>query len=312
MVLHALNCLKNEIEPSWQIIIGSSEESEWIDMQEFLAENPVLPKFSVTIDGDGVQNGCRGCLNLLLKFKRQTSTRTITDFYVPNGMENTVPERAVAIVNSQQIYGFGKEVHSSFPEEGHSAVTNLARIIKASRKSAYNEFKNMFDLLCELDNSCDGMSIGFKDISEFGSYTSVSVTNAFMNFDEITINLNIRLGLGISKREVEEVIKKIALKYDCTFEISRITMSSYLDVNSIEVQKMCEAYEEVIGRKPNVSIAKGLGYNAALPNCAIFGPRFDFQDDDEEDTCHQADEFRSIENIFKFYEILKIFLKKIL
>ena len=75
---------------------------------------------------------------------------------------------------------------------------------------------------------------------------------------------------------------------------------------------MSDAYNEVLNTKPNITIAKGLGYNAALPNCAILGPRFDVNDDDEPDSCHQADESRSLENLFKFYEILKKFLRKVL
>ena len=101
-------------------------------------------------------------------------------------------------------------------------------------------------------------------------------------------------------------------KYGCDVQVTECIEPSLICSNQKEFVAMCSAYERVIGKKPNVSIAKGIGYNAALPNCAIFGPRFDIEHDDEPDTCHMADECRSIGNFLKFYEVLKIFLKEVL
>ena len=72
---------------------------------------------------------------------------------------------------------------------------------------------------------------------------------------------------------------------------------------------MLEAYEQVMGKSTISTIAMGVGYNAALPNCAIFGPRYSLGDD-EEDTCHSADENRKVEDLFKFLEILEAFIGK--
>ena len=70
LAMYAMLEMKNQIKPSWQIIVGSSEEGKWTDMKEYLEEGLELPKFQITIDGDGVQNGCRGYMDLELKFQR--------------------------------------------------------------------------------------------------------------------------------------------------------------------------------------------------------------------------------------------------
>lgn len=311
--MHALYNLRKEIGDSWQIIVGSSEEDEWIDMEEFLKENPVLPKFLVTIDGDGVLNGCRGYADLLLNFKRETNTRHITDFFVPNGMKNTVPAKAYAKIDGNLVLGMGKEVHSSIPEQGRSAITDLAKNTKNNLEQVYLEYSKMFDFLYELHTVCNESVIGLPVLTnEFRIGTSVSATTACMKEETIQINLNVRIGPGRTQADVDTAISYLRSRYGCDVELQKCIMPSYVDPNQKEFLAMCDAYNEVIGRKPIITIAKGLGYNAALPNCAIFGPRFDVQDDSEPDTCHQADESRSLENLFKFYDILKKFLKKVL
>lgn len=312
--MYAMYYLREKIENSWQIIIGSSEEDEWIDMEEFLKEDPILPKFLVTIDGDGVLNGCRGYTDLLLKFKRETNdSKHITNFFVPNGMKNTVPAKALAEIDGNLITGYGKEVHSSIPEQGRSAITDLSQNIKKHLRKAYVEYSHMFDLLTELYYNCNETVIGLPILlnsQEIG--TSVSVTTAAMKGEIIEINLNVRLGPGRTIQDIKTAITYLSSKYYCEVESLKMILPSYINSNQKEFQAMSKAYEEVLNSKPAITIAKGLGYNAALPNCAIFGPRFDVKDDDESDTCHQADENRSIENLFKFYEMLKKFLKKVL
>jgi hypothetical protein len=93
---------------------------------------------------------------------------------------------------------------------------------------------------------------------------------------------------------------------------SSVGGSVYLGINDSEEnwrEITVEEYEEVMEKSTVSTIAMGVGYNAALPNCAIFGPRYAIGDD-EEDTCHSADENRKVEDLFKFLEILKVFVEK--
>lgn len=313
LAIYAMYELQGKIKNSWQIIIGSSEEDEWVDMEAFLSENPILPKFLVTIDGDGVLNGCRGYTDLVLKFKRENNSCYLTNFFVPNGVKNTVPAKAIAKTHGFVIEGYGKKVHSSIPEQGINALTELAQNIKKHIPEIYQEYTHMFDFLSRLHNTYNETVLGLPlQTDEHNIGTSVSATTAQMEGDTIWINLNIRIGPGKTEKDIEKAIHYLSSQYKCDVEMLKLVMPSYVNPAQKEFIAMQDAYEEVLFKKPTVTIARGLGYNAAFPNCAIFGPRFDTADDNEPDSCHQADEHRSIENLFKFYEILNRFITKIL
>ena len=303
MALHAFKELEGVIEDSWQIIIGSDEEGDWNDMTAFLTEKPELPKFLVTIDGDGVQNGCRGYMDVELTFKRNGDVKVIKDFFI-NGeaSNNTLPARTVIYQYDGRNYlGTGVEVHSSNPRRGHSAITDIANRI---REDAYREYPGMFELLRTLDKTYDSKVIGFDG-------ADVSVTNVQKHEDAIILNLNLRFEEEPTHGQLAAMKEIFNEKYDAGVYFRNFFKPSKVETNSFEIQAMVEAYKFVIGKEPRVTIAKGLGYNAALPNCAIFGPRFQ-PDHDEPDLCHKTDESRSIYDIMMFYEMLLTFLMKVL
>lgn len=289
---------------NWQIIVGSCEEGIWTDMQDYLLENPSLPEFLVTIDGNGVQNGCRGYLDLELRFK---NTQNLF-IYVPNAANNTVPGIAKAIVGNKKISVKGKAVHSSVPQNGINALTKLCHCIMAH----INEPNGFFKLMGILNYSYNASYIGFQNHSnnigkQFVGITSVCPTNCWTDEDNIFVNLNLRLNPRVDKNEVNTAIRHISQHFGCETKIVELTLPSYIPVDSKPIQKMLFAYEHVMGKSTESTFAMGVGYNAALPNCAIFGPQF-AAEHDEEDTCHAADESRRIEDIFKFFDMLQLFI----
>ena len=125
LAMYAMLEKAKEIEPSWQIIVGSSEEGKWTDMKEYLEEGIILPKFLITVDGDGVQNGCRGYMDLMLTFERGSTNKSITDLQVVGGANNAVPGKAVAVIDDVIVEVVGKSAHSSIPHLGQNALVNL-------------------------------------------------------------------------------------------------------------------------------------------------------------------------------------------
>lgn len=302
LAMHAFEELQGEIENSWQIIIGSDEEGDWEDMQAYLAEDPVLPKFLVTIDGDGVQNGCRGYMDLRLVFKKETDTDHIEDIYVPGGSNNTLPKTCTMKRSDGRYFlGVGDEVHSSIPHQGHSAITDFATRVCGE---VYEEYKSFFDLLRLLDTTYDGSVIKIP-------YADVSATNVYKDENGLNLNLNVRMEEDIDEDALKLILANLKETYHCVVFVDSYFKSSSVEPDSPEIEAMKKAYEMVIGKEAKVSIARGLGYNAALPNCAIFGPRKQV-DHDEEDFCHQANENRSVKDLMDFYEMFKIFVKEVL
>lgn len=308
--LYALS--KVNPEYNWQLIVGSCEEGVWTDMQDYLAENNVLPEFMVTVDGDGVQNGCRGYLDLECYFKRTSDSRRITNLSIVDGANNSVPGKATATVDGIKIEMTGVAAHSSVPENGDNAFTHLLMGLKAEKIE--DEFSGLFKLVEDLSSTYDASDIGFVKHSEelmgqrIGN-TSVCLTNCKYSEEEVMVNLNIRLCARVTAEEVNAAIDHISNHYGCRCQISEVILPAYVSPDSWGVQKMLEAYEQVMGKSTISTIAMGVGYNAALPNCAIFGPRYSLGDD-EEDTCHSADENRKVEDLFKFLEILEAFIGK--
>ncbi len=288
----------------WQIIVGSCEEGVWTDMQDYLLEKPSLPEFLVTIDGDGVQNGCRGYLDLELKFKNVHKL----SICVPNAANNTVPGIAKAIVGNKKISVKGKAVHSSVSENGINALTRLCYCL-GTQVNEPNEFLELMEIL---NSNYNASCIGFKDHpqeigKQFVGITSVCPTNCWTDEDNIFVNLNLRLNPEVDKDEVNAAIKYISQHFACETEIVELTLPSYIPADSEQIQKMLFAYEHVLEKPTEPTFAMGVGYNAALPNCAIFGPQF-AAEHDEEDTCHAADENRKIEDLFKFFDMLCSFI----
>ena len=310
LALHAMSELENQTKSSWQIIVGSSEEGDWADIKDYLTDGVLLPEFSITIDGDGIQNGCRGYMDLELSFERKVPSNHLTDLKVINGANNAVPGKATAVVDGTYIEMNGKSAHSSIPHLGQNALVNLLYTLFF----VDSEFEGLFKLAEDLKDNHNASCIGFVKHPEIANgqnigYTSVCMTNCNYIDDKISVNLNIRLSPYVTRGEVDNAIDYICLKYGCTAKVRDIKLPAYISPNNKEIKMMLEAYEEVLGKKTEATFAMGCGYNAAFPNCAIFGPRFAVEHD-EEDTCHAEDENRSIEDLDKFYKMLKIFVKK--
>jgi succinyl-diaminopimelate desuccinylase len=299
--LEALDENSNMIQPSWQIIVGSSEEGEWNDMSDYLAEKPELPQFMITVDGDGIQNGCKGTLNLEMIFERVNSSypdeSKLLRFEVLDGKENVVPSKAVADISGYVIEKYGKSAHSSEPELGVNALVLLARKLK-SYKYVYEQFPGLFNFL----NTYDAYG---TDINE---YNCSSPTMCFLEGDTVKLNLNMRLNAGVSKEDVYGMVKSFEEQYDCKTKIKELILPAYVDPDSTEMKLMLQAYKKILGVDTKVNFARGTGYNAALPNCAIFGPRFS-PEHDEADLCHCVDENRCIDDMMTFIKMLSIFIQ---
>ncbi len=316
LALYAVFELSNEITNSWQIIVGSDEEGKWLDMDLFMKENPKLAKFLFTIDGDGIQHGCRGYMDVCLEFRRNLISNELsklTQLYVPNAVNNVVPSDAVAEVEGKIYRQKGIAVHSSVPEEGKNALTDL--VIRISdNKSVVEEFPKFFLLMDRIKNSDVETSIGFQNQNvsvERGYNTTVVPVSCEVKGDLLRLEINVRLGVKTSISMISDMLSYIALQYDCNCYVDDMKLPGYVEPSSKYVQCMLEAYKEVLGKETVSNVALGTGYNAALPNCIIFGPRFDPKDD-EEDLCHCINESRKVSDLIAFYRMLKRYLKKVL
>ena len=311
--LYVMKELEGQIIPSWKLIIGSSEEGRWVDMEEYQREKNVIPEFLFTIDGDGIQNGCRGLLNLELEFTRkEDSEKFIQMFDTTNVTANVIPDIVYTNVDGTMRSFIGKAAHSSNPELGKNAICMAYDVY---REALEEEFPGFAKLMQNYITGEEGSSIFIRKYrKEYGIYempgTTVAPTICRLEGDKLRLTLNVRVSPAITEKcKLYESFFKISQNYECHVKILDFIMPAFIDFENSEIKLMQNAYEKVMGRRPKPNIALGTGYNAAFENAAIFGPRFDEVDEKEEDLCHGANESRSIEDIVKFYDILIEYIK---
>ena len=310
--LYVFKDLEGTIDPSWKLIIGSSEEGEWTDMADYIAEGNMIPGFVFTIDGDGIQHGCRGTMNVRLVFERNSDSRNLTMFDTVGGACNIVPGLV-----SVKTYGItskiqGKSVHSSIPEKGVNAIIEAYLWYAKVIGEEFEGFGRFMDNCIKLKNG------GAMFIEEGGRLitheevpgNAVIPTMCALDGDVLTVTVNVRISPTIlSKKNLIEAISRVKKMYECDVIVDNIIMPGYIYPDSEEIVLMQDAYEKVVGRRPKSKVANGTGYNATFPNAALFGPRFDDSDEVEQDLCHCPDESRLISDIEKFYDILKEYIR---
>lgn len=316
MALHAVKELEGKIADSWQIIVGSCEEGDWSDMESYMNSNPKLPKFLFTIDGDGVQNGCRGYADIEVEFRRNAITpgvRVLKQLFVPDATNNVVPAKAVAMVWQKVWDQRGKAAHSSIPETGVNALAELVERLRENNEVVH-EFPNFFELMKRIKEGDIQQSIGFPadeiDCKE-GCETIAVPVGCQLDDDVLTLVLNVRLCVHSTSSMVSKILMHICRTYDANCYLKDLKLPAYVDADSAYIQRMLESYKEVLGFETVPNVAMGVGYNSMLPNCVIFGPRFAVEHD-EEDYCHAVDESRKISDVMKFTEVLVSYLQKVL
>lgn len=272
------------------LIIGSSEEGEWTDMQDFLLENPELPEAMSTLDGNGVQYGCRGYADIEISFENPDIKSILTP--------NTVPMKAIATTSKgEELSETGIAAHSSVPELGDNALVKLVL-----NNSKY--FKNDLLLLIRM---CYNQKNGLEWLG-LSEDSCMTPTTAETKNGKIVINLNIRIGSSMTQLDVSNSISIIHKNFN-NKEIKELVLPSSIPADSKYIQYMLESYEKILGKKTIPKIALGVGYNAALPNCCIFGPEWDEEHEERPDLCHAADEGRPIKELMAFYEMLINFIE---
>ncbi len=309
--LYAIYLLDNSIRPTWQIIVGSSEETEWTDMESYFEEGHPLPKFSINLDGDGVQNGCKGYLDLTVNFKRTSNQHNISDIFVPNGTNNMIPEKAIISLNNSFREYTGHPSHSSTPERGKNPLIELACDTHLS--SISEEFLGFFKLMKILKTTYNAKAIGFFSSNNISGkqnlgITTVCPTTCRLRNNSLSVNLNFRIKPGTTEKDIVDFIKNFSKEFYCECSYDNFYLPTYVDTNTKEIELLLNSYEKYLCKSTLPTIANGIGYNTIFPNCVIFGPRFDSKHD-EPDTSHSINENRKISDLFIFLRMLRHFIK---
>lgn len=308
-ILSVLNSLNLEYKRKLQFIIGTSEEEEWTDIQSYKNEFS-SPDFGFTPDGAfPVYNIESGYADIVLEFvvDRDTSIGVIKVMESGNS-SNTIPSAAkLQILKKGQDFNFdykGKSSHSSLPENGNNALIKMCKWLVENAEMDIS-LKNALDLILLMDDCYYGDNLGFDndDIYINRDYIGKNVVNpTILKLEEniLTLNINIRQRLGVSKNYIDKIFERLSDQYEFDYKFSGGFLEPlYVNKDNPVFEKMNTVYEEITNNKGGFQLTRGSSYAKALSETVCWGPLFPY----EEDTCHQENEKMSIESIMKCVEI---------
>ncbi len=306
MTLYALHSTRDRIKPSWKIIIGSYEETDMSDMKEYLAEGNILPSFIVNIDGDGIQNGCRGSAIVEMTFERKSTQSVLEELYSIGEAANTLPREVRIRYKGKGIKTMkGQATHSSLPG-GENAILRAAKLVP------YGEFLGFIKFIRDLNQgNAFFIEDGESHLEEMDDIKTQAIpTQVKLEDDKIILTVNLRISPKIVSEDlIIQGLNKTRETYDCGVELKSIIMPSYTNPDHEEFGYMLEAYKRTRNISPKITVARGTGYGGVLNTPgAIFGPRFSEEDVQSADTCHMVDENWSLKEMVGFYQLLKEYI----
>lgn len=306
-----------------QMILGTQEEVEWVDMDRYVKEYP-LPDYGFTPDGEfPLCNIEKGGIDIPMVFPLKEVIKG-DGWYLTKidagTATNAVPGECIAEltrftdlkpVETKTITATGKAVHSCQPEKGDNAIFRLAEMLKTVELED-NHLLNLLQMIDEKFSSIYGKEIGLYSETEWyqGEFVHRNVFSPTMfkvERDQVLVHLNVRFAYGTDSNEIINVIEKIITPWGGALGKVNSLPAVYVSKDRPFMEAFGKAYEEGCGRKHEFVLAYGGSYAKAMPNIVSWGPIFP----GEEDTCHEDNEYITIESLMDNGKIFAIALSKV-
>ncbi len=312
------------LEKKVQLILGTQEEVEWNDMNAYVREFP-LPDYGFTPDGEfPICNIEKGILDITLSFPVNMPDGIPEDgkyltFIDAGTTSNVVPGTCTAEI-TEYINGKakrtalkvqGKTVHSCQPEKGENAIFKMAEQL-GSMGLSENKNYSLLKMISEKLSDVYGKGLGLYSDSEYynGEFVHRNVFSPTLFKVEngvAKISINIRFPYGADENEIMKVFQEIAKDYEGEAGLNGSLPAVYVSKDKPFIKAFADAYEEVRGRKNEFVLAYGGSYAKAMPNIVSWGPIFP----EEEDTCHEENEYISINSLMDNAKIFSAAISKI-
>lgn len=292
-----------------QLIIGTQEETAWDDMFDYVKNNK-LPDYGFTPDGEfPIENIEKGVCDLVLEF--DTPKANNEDGEKPyivsinaGTASNCVPARAEAVLsNGEIIIAEGRAAHSSVPSRGVNAIFELRNKL-ISRKVESNIFTKILDVIYFETSDFVGKNMPFYKEDEYykGEYVhrNVFIPTIFKTENgKLSILVDIRYVIGTEIQEVKDYFEKIAKQFGGLLRVSDDLPPVFVSREKPFLKSFAEAYEYVTGKESEFLTGYGASYAKTMHDIVGWGPVFP----GEQDTCHEANEFISIDSLINCTKI---------
>ena len=312
-VLELTKVNNKSLKKKVQLILGTQEEVEWTDMDAYVAEHP-LPDYGFSPDGEyPICNIEKGCTDYTLEFDVNDNCNQLHIVSIDCGtMQNSVPAKAVAMLSDgREVIATGKTVHSCQPELGENALFNLYDKLTALGV-VENKLMKLLKEISDTFSSIYGKELGLYSESEYyqGEFVhrnAFSPTIFKAENGKAIMNINCRFPYGESEDNLLSKIQEFAHRNHGKVTEVYAMPAVFVSKEKPFLKVFAEAYEEVTGLTNEFTLAHGGSYAKAMPNIVSWGPIFP----GEEDTCHEANEYISIDSLIKNTEIFAYSIAKI-
>lgn len=189
---------------------------------------------------------------------------------------------------------YGVAAHASMPDLGVNAFCHL---MEALYVSDFNDcFADWFHRNFGL--TLHGELLGFKEIEDEVSNTSINFGVVFKDGDDIKVTLDMRFPVMTNTARVAELMKIDDEHNEVV--VMELVEPLYFDINTPMIRALKKAYEDATGDKKSPMLAIGGGtYAKAIHNCIAFGDEFEGEDNH----IHDANERLNINSYKKSIEI---------
>jgi len=289
--LKALVDLEIPLSKRVQLIVGTSEESEWIDMKHY-KDQFTVPDYGFTPDGDfPIYNAEKGYSDVKLVFTEPEIDKIIK--LNSGGSPNSIPSKAVIQIEGEEELIFdGQASHSSAPESGDNAIEKMCKTLQDRKEFNFIRFVN--DVLADdFYTKHLGIDEDVEDILGSSSNISTAVPTVLILLDNaVLLNTNIRQRIGVTRDGIKKAFAKYAQEYGFSFFVSECLDGLMVDENLEPLQRMRQTMD-IYGIPGEFSMERGSSYAKSVPNFVAWGPF----DHNEVNTCHTEDEHISIDNV---------------
>lgn len=273
-----------------RLIIGGDEEGdEWHCMNRYKATEE-SPTYAFSPDsGYPAIFAEKGILNICIKKKLDPSIHKLGFF--SGSQINTVPDYAKAIFCDEVYESIGKPAHASQPHEGINAMFILAQELK--NIGLEHPFLDLIDIA-----TLEGFNIDVED--KISGKLTINPSIANVNNDKAVLKCDIRYPVTMKGTDIRDNIAKAVQPLGFTVNINHDMGPLHIDKESYLIDVLQKIYEEYTGDTTGPKAIGGGTYARAFDNAVAFGGRFP----EEPNTCHQTDEYWSIESMRKNFDII--------
>ena len=315
--LYAMMAIKDAglpVNKKIQLIIGTQEEVEWTDMDQYVKEYP-LPDYGFTPDGSyPICNIEKGYVDHTMEFdvsKDAGSGLTLEELDIGTAV-NVVPGNAKAVLSDGQvIQAQGVQCHSSQPEMGVNAMLLMGDELDKKGLTP-NALSELLKAICSDFRDSEGGSLGLRSEDEYyqGEFVhrnifTPTVLKAKDGKAEFTVN--VRSAYGESQEKIIETLDNWAKAHGGKTISCDHQHAVFVPKDRPFIQAFGEAYEEVSGLKNDFVLEYGGTYAKAMPNIVSWGPLFP----GDKDTCHEDNEYLTMDGLMVSTKIFAEAIAKI-